>query len=130
MREILFRGQKANNEWVYGNLTMIGEFPYISEAMGHENSVFKETVGQYTGLTDKNGTKIFEGDIIQRKYEFNGVVNHIETYKIVFWDGGFSYAIENDDFPNYICDTEYAICIDEFEVIGNIYDNPKMLKGE
>ena len=78
MREILFRGKRADNgEWVYGSLIternmfdgnlMTMHIQDIEEPYD-DNLIDDETVGQFTGLTDKNGTKIFEGDIVKTKY--------------------------------------------------------------
>lgn len=108
MREILFRGKrKDNGEWVYGNSVLF--FKETTKIYGElvqwrEVEVIPETVGQYTGLTDKNGKKIFEGDII---------AYGDDRYLVNFGDGYFSPF----DF----------ICEDECKVIGNIYDNPELL---
>jgi hypothetical protein len=139
MREILFRGQtrrfgeKVKNfagdpmpsNWVYGGVCCgKGAFSIIYDYMDEEKEkpiekrvVYTDTIGQYTGLTDKNGKKIFEGDIVK-------------------WDG--------DEISNIrYCDGVYRLCNEKgyygvslhnhysyVEVIGNIHDNPELLKGE
>ena len=133
MREILFRGKRQDNgEWAFGNL--------IEDKWGDDNGntvyailqdrvapeiaalwtpvkVIPETVGEYTGLTDKNGKKIFEGDILS---------DGDDAYKVMFYEGVFQ--IEN---PHYITGIYVAINIDKIdEVIGNIYDNPELLEVE
>jgi len=143
MREILFCGKRIDNgEWAEGSLliddhrnyyigTYIPEykpntFVFSARGMGKTINRFigvglvmvdPETVGQYTGLTDTNGKKIFEGDIVKLQmpgYEMNG--------QIIFEEATF-YIMEDD-----VCEVlwyEEA----KFEVIGNIHDNPELLQG-
>lgn len=81
-----------------------------------------ETVGQYTGLTDKNGKKIFEGDII----ETSGLGYKRRRYPVAFCDGFFGYQNEYDAIA--FLDSEYPIPQENREVIGNIHDNSELLK--
>jgi hypothetical protein len=115
-REILFRGKRVDNgEWVEGDLT--GEFtihtqpPWIDgegsyEWWGYE--VIPETVGQFTGLTDKNGKKIFEGDIVKSAYFENAVVE--------FWEYQWSFKSEVDSHHSF------RTASHTFEVTGSIHD--------
>lgn len=132
MREILFRGKrKTNNEWVYGNYC--GAEYLINEGIEHfiieiprngsSSKVIPETVGQYTGLTDKNGNKIFEGDIIKiylyddirlANYEIGNIKYDETKARYIFCTEDGCYSIDNSN---------------EYEVIGNIHDNPELLKG-
>lgn len=127
MREILFRGKRIDNgEWVYGAYyglcrmtNKAGDFGY-AHLMRQSNDeplyrVDPETVGEYTGLTDKNGKRIFEGDILS---------DGGDTYKAVFDEGAF--RIENSHYTTGVYVAIYMEKIDE--VIGNIYDNPEMLE--
>ena len=126
MREILFRGKRVSNgEWVYGNYAFTDtnyEQHFIFQNETFANKVTPETVGQYTGLTDKNGTKIFEGDVLKNVMrwcdeERNGVV----TFK----DGAFGfiwYRGEVEMFHAFV-----SVVNIEYEVIGNINDNPELL---
>ena len=122
MRKILFRGKRIDNgEWVYGNLNYgtieiksIKDSYYISDFDVNPWDkkfylVIPESVGQYTGLTDKNGKKIFEGDII---FDPELKENHI----VMFDEGGF--CTEEMFLRFYLCFDEM-----EVEVIGNIYDD-------
>lgn len=125
MREILFRGKQSNDEWIYGNLQVLGECAFISADMGFNKIVDTETVGQYTGLTDKNGVRIFEHDILKFDYVGKNLgVSGIEA--VVFENGKFGVLWGwHKDFT----------CLDGFsnttiEVIGNIHDNPELLGGE
>lgn len=126
IREVIFRGKSLDNgEWVHGDLQQWLDAVYISsDNKGWYSKtnylVNAVTVGQFTGLTDKNGTKIFEGDIIKRKW--NG---GLSFYKIVFDDelGAFVGKTAKGGFTIFDYD---AVCL---EVIGNIHDNPEFLKG-
>lgn len=148
MREILFRGKKENGKWCYGSLITAdwysNETTYILQ-LGQQCQVAEKTIGQYTGLTDKNGNKIFEGDIIKtqpfydRPYsdkrkskEFIGVVK----YKTKIFNGNKYYSKQcyhgewglkfYEDFGKY---THYSWGeLWNCEVIGNIHDNPELLK--
>ena len=119
MREILFRGKRWNDgEWLEGTLYRLAyEFdPFIMLANRHGESyqVKPETVGQFTGLTDKNGKKVFEGDII-KAIASNPVGEDVQATVIV----------RLDDYE-LMWDIEHS---HEIEVIGNIHDNPELLKG-
>lgn len=126
MREILFRGKRTDNgEWVQGYPCRYGwigkEKDYIipdyASAL-YTAEIDPETVGQYTGLTDVNGNKIFEGDIVWNDYE--------EERGIVQWDNDMAKFIIT--FSTFTVDFG-SIYGDELEIIGNIHDNPELLKG-
>lgn len=130
MREILFRGKRADNgEWVEGNLFIPDcpdkptEICIGSNVVRITYEVVPTTIGQFTGLTDKNGTKIFEGDIL----EFTNGDDEKTPYLVV-WDDFFSswHIAQNGDrnFWDDFADFES----ERFEVIGNIHDNPELLE--
>ena len=125
MREILFRG-KQWNKWVYGNyVTIRDNSPPDNDVtihIIHKNDtayvVDPETVGQYIGLEDKNGKKIFEGDIV-------GTGSYCATVKYGEWncsccDGVYGWTFDGGDIRNPKW----------YEVIGNIHDNPELLKED
>lgn len=123
MREILFRG-KFGNEWKYGYLTIeprglaIKE-PYVNAASNIWH-IDTKTVGQYTGLNDKNGNKIFEGDIVDFLDRSDG-----DGYGVVRYDENETeFEFESDN----ICRSLGSYFPKNIEVIGNIYDNPELLK--
>ena len=145
MREILCRGKsKRSGEWKNGYLVKLGKESFsdpdrygIAEKavpLGSSDvcynlkidEVIPETVGQYIGLLDKNGTKSFEGDIVKDDYLFGAVV--FATAGDGF-DGTAGFLIDDiDDGPrNY---SELWHVVDEVEVVGNVYDNPELLRGE
>lgn len=134
MRTIKFRGKThGNGKWYYGSLVYSDE---INAAIYFQigNGLIKrmdwvyvipETVGQFTGLCDCNGNKIYEGDIL--KWEKDGLM-----YVVKFWDGMFYASVKecNDGilggFPLHaLTKHDYRKC----EIIGNIHDNPELLKG-
>ena len=121
MREILFRGkQRDNGEWFYGDLVHLNHCVSI-RSKDCARSVVPETVGQYTGLTDKNGVKIFEGDLI-RSTETG------ET-AIVQWfseHSAFMIWCKTSNQVGFLYECEKSI----IEVIGNIHDNPELIGGE
>ena len=121
MREILFRGkQRDNGEWFYGDLIHLNHCVSI-RSKDCARSVVPETVGQYTALTDKNGKKIFEGDLI-RSTETG------ET-AIVQWfseHSAFMIWCKTSNQVGFLYECEKSIV----EVIGNIHDNPELIGGE
>lgn len=144
MREILFRGKRIDNgEWVEGNIVWSNDseqkyrsiiipndksnmFLSSDEAdLGFENwnLVDSETISQYTGLPDKNGRKIFEGDIVQ-DYPFKAVVKFGEFEGQVLKNIGFNL----DWLKDFSYRQDLLYWVNKIEVIGNIFDNPELLK--
>lgn len=150
MREILFRGKTKDGEWVYGfyhNETSIESPASERKITRHhiytqdfDKFVIHETVGQFSGLFDKNGKKLFEGDIVKvvyaEKRTYLGVKydDEIELIEQVFYaekNACFMLRLDNDGIPLYrpLHDFDTPIKIKEIEVIGNIHDNADLLKG-
>lgn len=167
MREIIFRGKNGGSgKWAYGSLIHIGDFcailgednlngwdgTYLEERSGiiygRATLVLPETVGQFTGLLDKNGAKIFEGDIVKTRKNgtrteklkgYYGVDSDGYPKKIPGYEGEYEYhyncvveccaAVEFNPRKGYYLNGTStfvdAICN---EVIGNIHDNPELLK--
>lgn len=147
MREILFKAKRIDNgEWVEGSLVVRGEqyfiftgetkmFGYMMNWVWHE--VDPSTICQYTGLTDKNGNKIWENDIVRlygqdtmNKYDWKAVVEFGNPNGVYWWGfqlnpiGEFEY---NTDILCWIDMEEVNIYC---EVIGNIFDNKELLERE
>lgn len=127
MREILFRGQRFDDVWVYGYLFAkpILESYFIIDG---ENQwmVKPETVGQYTGLTDVNGQKIFENDIVDASDEWwdaAGYAGHNTPILKVKWN---EYECGFSPFSTYDSDCGVSIDANNCKVVGNIYDNPEI----
>ena len=150
MREILFRGKSVNGTgWFEGSLRIVTIQPADNEAFkqyeiedttigvfpndfmsGFCETVVPETVGQFTGLTDKNGTKIFEGDIGRYKQTDGAKQNGKPITcigKVVYNAKTASFAVDGKDQAG--CKYFDYFPIKDFEVIGNIHDNPELLGG-
>lgn len=116
MREILFRGKTVcDGDWIYGGITWSPSRKkvFIHHTKWDGGEVIPETVGQFTGLTDKNGlTKIFEGDIVRI---FDGE----------YFSGVVKYSNEQGSFT--VDDTSLHYWVSDIEVIGNVHDNPELL---
>lgn len=161
-REILYRGlhrrkgekvwmdgTPVESKWIYGGVCQgEGDFSiiYQTEPEIQKYPVYTDTLGQYTGLTDKNGVKIFEGDILRSNN------NPKDIRQVIFGEFmviDFETESETDEVTGWHCDviptdalsrtrpfcltlplTDYYIHQCNMEVVGNIYDNPEMLKGE
>ena len=128
MNEIIFRGKRVDNgEWVEGyfvNLWLMHYHkhqPIITDNNAVSYDVDPSTVGQYTGLTDKNGKRIFEGDIVKTDKFSEPNKQYIIKYDLQF--GAF---IGQDRYNLYF--VTFDGDSGEFEVIGNIHDNPELLK--
>lgn len=122
-RDILFRGINFQKEWVYGDLFHSYANDDIAIAYYREggktptfDAIFPESFGQYTGLTDKNGVKIFEGDIIS--------LGDPNIKYITMWrnDG---FCAKQIGASSYIGLTYWA---SDIEVLGNVIDNPELIK--
>ena len=131
MREILFRGKRVDNkEWVYGDLIHTrGGHPLICARHDFGSAVDGvevdyNTVCQYTGMTDKNSKKIFEGDIIEDCNNRIGYVAWLpqECGYVVVWGKSDSRLGHRNRGSGYYRDTTIS-------VIGNIHDNPDLMKG-
>ena len=144
MREILFRGKMDNGEWVYGSFCMdaLEQFNGLCGVDGfirlydkgkgkmQTYEVDRETVGQYTGLMDKNGKRIFEGDIVAQNWYDYDEPRDDSFGKVVFceYDCSFSVIDVNKDgfMPLGRCGSYHW----EVEVIGNIHDNKSLLNNQ
>lgn len=125
MREILFRGKQMDNgEWLFGDLRHIFHGEYRTHIVDNSNGlnngvcgleVASSTVGQFTGLTDRNGVKIFEGDIV--RYGQRG--------KVEYNSGSAQFTL---NFTNSTYEGFDKIPFCDCEVLGNIHDNPELLE--
>lgn len=130
MREVLFRGKRRDNgEWTYGSLLkpIFGAKPAILQDASVDDScrldfeyhfIDPDTVGQYAGMEDCSGKKIFEGDIM--KTAITGLTHH--TGVVEFADGAFGLRC-TDGGAFFLC-----FVAGSYAIIGNIHDNPELLE--
>ena len=124
MREILFRGKPIDEETIIGNDFYYGDLCHYANGevtirqpeTGYEIAVFTETIGQFTGITDRNGKKIFEGDILKtNEADWVG--------KVKFKHSAYIISDDNGGYSTY---PDFSKC----EVIGSIHDNPELLNNK
>ena len=135
MREILFRAKAINRDpnreyrtdykkgdWVYGMISRLYDKMHQAEMTNEDGvsgiDIDYMTIGQYTGLTNKNGNKIFEGDIVRLWGNGNNLKGVVEYDEAVWW-------VRFKECRTYLLDL-----YDEGEIIGNIYDNPELIGGD
>ena len=139
-RKIKFRGKRIDNgEWVYGYYVVdpVGEHriywkpPYEATSNPYR-FVFAETVGQFTGLHDKNGKYIFEGDILTVSYPRIAIEEQLQSKigVVEFLDTLPAFCVMRNKFPNCKTVSSFNNTGEQWEVIGNIHDNPELLKTE
>jgi uncharacterized phage protein (TIGR01671 family) len=131
MREIKFRGRGIGGSykgvWCYGDMShgslghngmctiWLEEKHYLS---GIE--VSRETIGQYTGLKDKDGREVYEGDL----FSLNGI-----AIKVVYEPDGGRFCLRMADDENWMLSLDKAFC-SQYQVVGNVHDNPELLNAE
>ena len=142
MREIVFRGKRIDNgEWISGDLRhwRSGKVGIHNDALRFTEVVIPETVGQYTGLKDVNGRRIFEGDILQGDdYPFFHAPSNTRNYfaEVIWFENSPAFGLFTHKNPQSIvagisngnCDYMEDFEESHWEVIGNIHDNPGLLK--
>lgn len=136
MREYIFKGKrKFNNEWIYGDLiqSKYGDafiLPIEEKDFTNSTSVIPETIGQYIGIKDKKGNRIFEGDILKGKFA-TGIGGKSTKYKEMNFSVGYHDGNPSQFFINMPKGYgNYRFCpyLTESEIIGSIHDNPELLK--
>ena len=140
-REILFRGKlEYNGKWIYGDLLQyengdiaifgdkLSSFGCECTEMSKRDRVNPDTIGQYTGLKDKDGREIYEGDILQYIGKRKDNMNKVYRRKVVFHEGMF--ALLSKELPAYSALNYH--CMEDgrsaWSVIGNIHDNLELIK--
>lgn len=127
MREIKFRGRDDYGDWHYGDVWNVYKDDYAirSRTTGKHCPIMSETVGQYTGIKDDNGTEIYEGDIIE-VFDDDGNMDcySLGAGEVKFCRGEWCICDGSNNSLYDICDVHIV------EVIGNIHDNPELMEEE
>lgn len=126
MREILFRGKSiSGNDWIYGSLVQlicecnnVKIFPINSKSVHDSVSIDLKTIGQFTGLIDKNGKQIFEGDVIHHG-------DASELCLVTYIESGFYSVPTSKEKHTLSLEMWLSACV----VIGNIFDNPELVSA-
>ena len=143
-REVIFRGKRLDNgKWLYGDLmhdNHQGCYIYPNDCTGlyTENKVDPDTVGEFTGMRDRHGKKVFEGDVVRRRdsafgYVDTGVVKydfHLGAFVLEYESYGRTYQ---STFKKGFSDNDGKCTIEEtysYEVIGNIHNNPEFVNKD
>ena len=156
MREILFRAKQVNNgEWVEGYYTklkwcnniihvVIPEGAEIDSgnSLCEAHDINPETLCQYTGMVDKNGNRIWENDIVSCEHEkylednpleilpFSDPIKYKRNYSVEFINTGSSYGYRLRNKSIHFMLTGNVIYNHNIEILGNVFDNPELLKGD
>lgn len=124
MREILFRGKGIDNNWYYGvPLVFTEDYVCMTAPHTYNKKVEANTVGQYTGLTDKNGKKIFEGDILDT---LDRLIQVVWLKGNAQFDLKFVRYAHDKIITNFKGIEMRDLC--SYEIVGNINDNPELLE--
>lgn len=123
-RQIKFRGKsKTTGEWVYGDLHLISKVPHIHIDYGYRVIIDVDTIGQFTGLLDANKKEIYEGDIVD--FGLNAVVKYHPFLCSFVLDCDNKELHSNDSYSELGYMKKQC---EKFVVIGNIHDNPELIK--
>ena len=156
MREIKFRGQDGKGKWHYGDLLNLqsGNYCITDKNINVNYAVFTHTIGQFTGMRDRNGKEVYDGDIIKIHdelvygsntecgYEYDSTP--VKTYALIEWsEDECAFRITRTNLGEYECESQFLYDVSPdgngekitsnvryTEVVGNVYDNPELLEEE
>lgn len=127
MRTIKFRGKDAfTGKWLFWALVPNGKHPCIAPfgELFHLEEVATDTVGQFTGMTDKNGKEIFEHDVVRY---YDDIEDELVVSHVIYHKESCSFCVA----PTELCGDYIGLTAHwQFEVLGNIHDNPSLLNGK